>query len=427
MLFFNIMEQPKRKKILIPILNRAHYGRLRSVLKAVNDHPKLELMILVASPLAYSSFFLNLKHSRPALKGQALRWYLKARFLSWAGKLNPRFLINKDFLIKSILDDGFPIYSRVPFFIDGGSSVSMAKSVGFGLIKLADEFNRLKPDAVFVNADRFEMMAVALAAAYLNIPIAHNEAGDVSGTIDESVRHAITKLAQIHFTSTQASRDRVIQMGENPQTVFAVGSPAIDVVKNLDLDALPKILPPGFQIKDPYLLVVFHPVATESSQKNIALTENILKAVENMAMPAIFLGSNIDGGSKEVGLMVKKFLSKNLPFVHFYKTLPPDDFYRFLAGASCALGNSSSFIREGAFFGAPAVIVGSRQQKRERGENIKEAGCKAQEIERAVKDQIAHGRFASSLIFGSGKAGEQIAQILAETNPPIQKTFFDRS
>lgn len=420
------MEQPKRKKILVPILNRAHYGRLRSVLRAINNHPKLELMILVASPLAYDSFFLNLKHSRPALKGQAMRWYLKARFLSWAGKLNPRFLINKDFLIKSILNDGFPIYSRVPFFIDGGSSVSMAKSAGFGLIKLADEFSRLKPDMVFVNADRFEMMALALAAAYLNIPIAHNEAGDVSGTIDESIRHAITKLAQIHFTSTEVSRKRVIQMGENPRTVFTVGSPAIDVVKNLDLGANPGILPRDFQIKEPYLLVVLHPVATESSRDNINLTRNVLKVIEEMAMPTIFLGSNVDGGSKEVGLLIKDFISKNLSFVHFYKTLPPDDFYRFLAGASCALGNSSSFIREGAFFGTPAVIVGSRQQKRERGENIREVGCEAEKIKEAVNGQIAHGSFASSLMFGSGDAGKQIAQILAQTDPPIQKTFFDR-
>lgn len=413
----------KSKKILIPISNRAHYGRLRSVLQAINNHPNLDLQIVVGTPAAYDYFLMNIKHSRPHSWRLSLPWYLRARMLYFIDLFKPGTILKNDLLARSILNEGYKIDARVPLFFDGGTSETMAKSVGIGIMHIVDVLKKLKPDIVFVNADRFEMMAVALAAAYLNIPIAHNEGGDLSGTIDESIRHSITKLSHIHFTATEISRQRVIQMGENPHYVFNVGSPAIDVLKKLDLKS-PFDIIFGIDLSRPYLLGLLHPVATESSLENKKMAENFIAALEEIALPTLLLGSNIDAGSDAVGKTIRLWLKeKKPPFVFYTKTLLPDDFYKALANAACAVGNSSSFIREGAYLGTPAVIVGSRQRNREMASNVKEVDAEKDEIKKAVLFQLNHGRYPSEKLFGDGTAGEKIADILYKTNPKIQKYF----
>lgn len=414
----------QRKKILVPIFNRAHYGRLRPVLKAIQSHPELELQVAVGLSHAYGNFFQNIKYSRPYSWRLALSWYLRAQVLNFLSNFKPSVLQN-DFLVKNISQDGFPIHARVPLFLDGGDSDTMAKVVGLGIVKVTEILKKLKPDIVFVNADRFEMIAVALAAAYLNIPIAHNEGGDVSGTIDESVRHAITKLSHIHFTSTENSRKRVLQMGEDPNMVFTVGSPAIDVVSKLDTKLTGELIP-ALDLTQPYLLVLLHSVATESKSENKLMAENVIEAIEAVKMPTVFLGSNMDAGSDVVGQTARQWREKNKDFPLFFtKSLPPNDFYKLLANAACALGNSSSFIREGAYFGTPAVLVGSRQGNRERGKNVKEAAAESEAIKKAVLEQIKHGRYERDPLFGDGGAGEKISVILAKAEPKIQKEFYE--
>ena len=211
-------------------------------------------------------------------------------------------------------------------------------------------------------------------------------------------------------------------MGEDPKNVFVVGCPSIDIIKELDLNLLPNF---NFSLSKPYLLVVFHSVTTDPSENNVLMAESIIKTVEELNIPTIFLGSNVDAGSKELGLVIKKFIEKRPPFVYSAKLLSPDIFYRVLAKAACAIGNSSSFIREGAFLGTPAVIVGSRQHKRERGENVKEVAIETKEIKKAVMEQIKHGPYPRNLMFGAGDAGQKIAEILAKAEPKIQKKFFD--
>ena len=414
-----------RKKVLIPLFNRAHYGRLRSVLEAVKKHPELELQLMVGIPAAYDHFLTNIKNSRPHSWISALPWYFRARLLSIIDFFKPGTILKNDFLARGILNDGYAINSRVSLFLDGGTSETMAKSVGLGIMGIVDELKRLKPDVVFVNADRFEMMAVALAASYLNIPIAHNEGGDISGTLDESVRHAITKLSHVHFTATEASRRRVLQMGEDPKLVFTVGSPPIDTIKQLDLK-LPKDFASGLDADKPFLLVLLHPVATESKESNAQMAREVLGAIDALGMPTLLLGSNIDAGSDEVGKIVRQWRdSKKLSNVFFTKHLQPNDFYRALANAACAIGNSSSFIREGAYFGTPAVVVGSRQQNRDRGKNVKDAETEAGEIKKAIQYQIKHGRYPSDKLFGSGNTGPAIADVLAKVSPRIQKEFHE--
>lgn len=411
-----------KRKILVPIFNRAHYGRLRPVLKAVKNHPALDLKIIVGVPAAYGYFFKNLINSRPRSWLAALPWYFVARSRSF---LNKGFVFKNDFLAKNLINDGFEIESYIPIFFDGGKLETMAKTVGLGIERLVEEIKKIKPDVVFVNADRFEMMAVAIAASYLNIPIAHNEGGDVSGTIDESVRHAITKLAHIHFTSTESSRKRVIQMGENPENVFTVGSPAIDAVAEIDFTVSPKIFP-MLDINQPYILVLAHPVATNSKEENIKMAANLVSVIKELPMPKIILGSNIDAGSDVLGGVMKSWLDDEKPKgVFFTKHLHPDDFYKYLRRAACAVGNSSSFIREGAFLGVPVVLVGSRQNQRERSENVKEVSIDRFEIRRAIQEQMASCRYSESFIFGEGNASLKISDILATVGLNIQKSFND--
>lgn len=414
-----------KRKVLIPIFNRAHYGRLRSVLRAISAHPKLELQVMVGTPAAYDHFFTNIKHSRPHTWRLSLPWYLRARMLSLLDKIIPGTVLKNDVLAKHIVADGIPVHARVPIFFDGGMAETMAKSVGFGIMGIVDQLKKLKPDVVFVNADRFEMMAITLAAAYLNIPIAHNEGGDISGTIDESIRHAITKFAHLHFTATERSKKRVLQMGEHPDHVFHVGSPSIDLLKAMDL-SFPKERVPGIDLATPYLVVLSHPVATESKEYNAGMARSLVAALKEVQMPTILLGSNVDAGSDEVGKALRAWIEQEKPSnVFFTKHLHPDDFFRVIANAACAVGNSSSFIREGAYLGTPAVLIGSRQQNRDKGKNVQEVGVEQGAITAAIRAQLAHGRYERDTMFGSGDAAARMAEILAEAQPSIQKRFHE--
>lgn len=414
-----------RKKILVPMFYRAHLGRLRSVLTAIREHPKLELQIMAALPAGYGSFFMNMRHSEPASWWRALPWYIKMRVAGMRKFFNQSRTMRQDPLIRKIIDDGFSIQSVIPLFFDGGTPWTMSKSVGFGMMRIVDELERLRPDIVVVNADRFEMMAVTLAAAYCNIPIAHNEAGDISGTIDESVRHAITKFAHLHLTATDASRRRVIQMGENPRFVFTVGSPGIDSLNNFD-SGFASDLFPGIDHKKPYLLVMMHPVTTESDEENTRMAHNIIAALNQLRMPTVLVWGNSDANSRAIGPYVARWIeTEKPPYLYSVKWMHPDKYIRVLANAACTLGNSSSFIREGSYFGTPAVLVGSRQAGRERGKNVVEVEGGAEEIVRAVGDQLTHGRYPSDSLFGDGTTGKKIAEILASTNPSIQKKFHE--
>lgn len=400
------------KKILVPIFYRAHLGRLRSVLRAIQDHPALELQVITASQAALGSFWKNVRHSEPRSWRASLPWYIKARF---AGDREP--------LTRKVKEEGYAIQARIPLFLDGGTPTVMAKSVGMGMLKIVDALQKLRPDIVLINADRFEMMAVVMAAAYLNIPIAHNEAGDLSGTIDESVRHAITKFAHIHFAATDASRKRVLQMGENPEFVFTVGSPVIDILKNMN-GKIPAEVLPNIDTSRPYLLVMAHPVTTESEEENAGMIKSIITALENLKMPTVLVHGNSDAHSRVVGPGLMEWASRSGHlWLYAVKWMHSDHYFRLLANSSCALGNSSSFIREGAYLGTPAVLVGSRQQGRERGKNAVEVEADAAKIEEAVRAQIAHGRYPQDSLFGDGNSGVKIAEILATVNPPIQKKF----
>lgn len=378
------------KKVCVVVASRANYGRIKAVLSAIQSHPELELQLIVgASALLY-------------------------RF----GKV-----------VDIIEQDGFEVSSRIYSIVEGENLTTMAKSVGLGVIELATQFENLCPDIVLTVADRFETMATAIAASYMNIRVAHTQGGELTGSIDESVRHAITKLSHLHFVATEQARERVLKMGENPNYVFNTGCPAIDAIAELDL-SLPADfferhggVGHGIDLGKPYIVVLQHPVTTEFGSGFVQINET-LEAVHRIGMQAIWLWPNVDAGSDDVskGLRMFRERHRDAP-IRFFRNFSVEDYARLIHNSSCLVGNSSSGIREAAFLGVPSVNIGSRQQCRERAHNVVDVPHVAAEIRAAIESQISHGRYTPSHLYGDGCSGPRIAQLLAEVEVPIQKTM----
>lgn len=327
--------------------------------------------------------------------------------------------------------DGFKPAARVHMLIEGETPATMAKSTGLGLMELPTIFDQLQPDVVLTVGDRFETMATTLAAAYMNITIAHTMGGEVSGTIDESIRHAVTKFAHVHFPASADARDRIIRLGERSEDVHLVGCPRIDLVAEILAESGGAVdqhlfdigVGRRFDLDSPFLLVSQHPVTTEfgEGERQIRAT---LEAVRSVGLPAIVLWPNADAGSDDVARGIRKWREQGLDDnMHFFKNLPVATYVRLMKRAACLVGNSSSGIREGAFIGTPVVNVGSRQDRRERGANVVDVDHSTTAISDAVRRQIQHGPYQVDPIYGDGHAGERIARILVDARPSIQKTI----
>lgn len=387
----------KKRKICVVLINRANYGRLKSVLTAIKAHSNLELQLVVGSSMLIYRY------------GRA---------------------------IDVMEQDGFKPDAVTYTLIEGEVPQTMAKSVGAALMELPGIFDRLKPDIVLTNADRFETIATAVAASYMNIPVAHTLGGEVTGTIDEHVRHAVTKFSHLHFVAHARARDRVVQMGEDPRNVFVTGNPNLDIIKQMDFTIDPNSFWKNYggkyggvgsiiNFNEPYLLVVQHPVTTEyESGEDQAL--QTLQAVNNLSMPTLVLWPNPDAGSAGVSAGLRRFREKYNPKnMHFLRNLSVEDYTRVLNHAACIVGNSSSGIMEAGFLGVPAVNIGTRQGGRERTRNVMDVDYMSEEIEAAARKQLAGGRYEPDYLFGDGQAGARIADILATTDVKVQKRFND--
>lgn len=375
------------KKICVVVASRANYARIKSFLQAVVDHPNLELQLVVsASALLYRA-------------GNAV-----------------------DFIEK----DGFYITRRVYTMVEGGGTTPMAKSTGLGIIEMSSIFDELKPDYVVTIADRFETLSTAVAASYMNIPLVHTQGGEITGSIDESVRHAITQLAHIHFPATEASAYRLIKMGQSPDTVYNVGCPAMDIIpKDLSFPTGIFTRCGGIGCLDeyaPYLVVSQHPVTTIWEQAYSDMIKT-LTAVNSMNMQVFLLWPNVDAGSDGTSKAIRMFRENNdTSRWQFVRNISPEDYALLINYCSCLVGNSSSGIREGSFLGVPAVNVGNRQDGREHGENIIYSPHDSLAIQAAIASQVKHGKYQPSNLFGDGTAGKKMANILATREKPnIQK------
>jgi UDP-hydrolysing UDP-N-acetyl-D-glucosamine 2-epimerase len=379
-----------KRKICAVITARPSYSRIKTALVAIREHPELELQLVIA-----------------------------------ASALLDRY----GTVIKQIEADGFEIDAKVYMVLEGDTPMSMPKTTGLGMIELATVLDRLRPDAVVTVADRFETLATATAAAYMNIPLVHVQGGEISGSIDEKVRHAITKLADLHMTSTELARTHVIRMGERPETVFATGCPSVDLAAevlrrpDLDFDPAQKYGGVGarLDLAGGYLVVMQHPVTTEFSTAR-AHVEETLAAMTTLDLPALWFWPNVDAGSDGTSEGIRAFRESNTsaPF-HFFKNMAPDDFLRLLINSRGIVGNSSVAIRECAYLGVPAVNIGSRQGGRERGRNVIDVGYDRAEIAAAAEKQAAQRRIESDELYGDGRAGSRIADLVAAVPLTVEK------
>lgn len=382
------------RKICIVVGSRANYASIRSAMQHVRDHADLELVTVVG-----------------------------------ASALLPRF----GAVVDQIRSDGFSIDHTYYMIVEGENPATMAKSTGLGLMELANIFDNIKPDVVITIGDRFETMSTAVAAAYMNIPLAHTMGGEVTGTIDESIRHAVTKFAHLHFPANEDAAQRIVRLGEDPATVFNVGCPRIDEVDRILRDEpypdLNRIFDDFGGVGDrldlnaPFLLVSQHPVTTEygEGRRQIGAT---LDGLEQLAMPTVMLWPNIDAGSDDIAKGIRQFRETRAPgFLHLFINLPMQVYVHLMDRCACLIGNSSSAIREGAFIGTPAVNLGSRQAMRQRGANVLDATHDADAIVAAVRKQLAHGKYTRDTLYGDGSAGRQIADILATAEVTLQKTI----
>jgi GDP/UDP-N,N'-diacetylbacillosamine 2-epimerase (hydrolysing) len=373
------------KKVCVVVASRANYGRVKYLLKAIEQHPDLELQLIVGASTLLQRF------------GPA---------------------------IDVIRKDGFKPLRSIFYVVEGETLSTQAKSTGLGIFELSTAFHDLEPDYVVTVADRFETMATAIAASYLNIKLVHLQGGEVSGNIDDRVRHAVTKLADLHFVCTERSRERVVAMGEDPRFVFNYGCPSIDVlvhedhsISNRDMQEYVGV---GHQIDwtKPYMLVLQHPVTTSYGLGQDQITETLYAVHEFRDIQKVVLWPNIDAGSDDVSKGIRQFreLHMDAP-IYYNKNFAPENYGRVLKNAVCAVGNSSSFLREGSFLGVPAVMVGDRQEGREHGPNVVYASYDRADIVVKISWQLAHGRYPSLPLFGNGDSGVRIAHELARIEP----------
>lgn len=380
-----------KRKICFVITSRIHYGRSKLILIELKKRPDVELMIVVAA----------------------------SALLEMYGNV-----------LEDLARDGFMVNDKIVMTLEGGNTVAMAKTAGVGIMEFTTAFDNLRPDVVVVRGDRYEVLSATVAASYLNIPVAHIEGGDVSGTIDESVRHAVTKLAHIHFPTNEQSRRRIIRMGENPKYVFNVGSPDIEFVARnrfrVSEDLVNRLgVGDVIDLDRPFLLVMQHPVTSEVG-KNREHIEATLHAVHELGIPAICFWPNADAGTDEVSKGIRVFREIEKPHhLRFLKYLPPEQFIGLLKRAACLVGNSSAGVKECSYLGVPAVNIGTRQHGRMRAGNILDVNYDKTAIKQAIKKQLAHGLYAPSNIYYKSGTSRLIAKTLATIKLYSQKFFID--
>lgn len=375
------------RKVCVTLVDRANYGRLKPVMEAIAAHPDLELQVVATGTMVLQRF---------------------------------------DSPVKIVERDGFAVDDKIYMELEGSTPATMAKSLGFGIVEFSSTFQRLQPDVLLVIGDRYEALAAAISAAYMNICIAHIQGGEVSGSIDESARHAISKMAHFHFPSTDRSAEYLVRMGEDPATILAVGCPSGDLALQLERRLDPVSINgrghgAEIDVEKDFLLIVFHPTTTEYGGER-SQVEELLEALDRLARPSVLLWPNIDAGSDHISKAIRVFRTSRQPdWMRVATNFEPAAYHRVLANAACAVGNSSSFVRDAGFFGTPVVLVGDRQFGRETAEHVVTCPPIADLIAENVERQLERGRYDPATLYGDGQVSGRIADALAQLRPYVQK------
>jgi len=369
--------QPRKRRIGVVTTSRADYSHLYWPLRELGARPQIDLGVFVLGP-----------------------------------HLSPQF----GSTIQEIERDGFPIKARIECLLNSDSDTGMAKTIGLAILGLADALTAWRPDLLLLIADRYEMLAPASAALALRIPIAHIEGGEVSqGAIDDHVRNALTKLAHVHFTSTQTARRRVIALGEESWRVHHAGAPSLDHIRRsqlLDRTGLEARL--GVKLEAPTLLAAWHPVTILADTNSEA--DSFFGALAETAGQLIFVYPNADAGSQAL-IDRTRALAATRPQTHSFVNLEAVSYWSLLGQVNAMVGNSSSGIMEAASFALPVVNVGMRQQGREQAANIIDSPPATAAICAAIKRALSP-EFRTSLAgmvnpYGDGSAAKTIARVLS--------------
>lgn len=359
------------RKICYVTGTRADFGLMRDTLIALRDMPGLELSIVV------TGMHLSEKYGHT---------------------------------VEDIEAAGLPVSAMIEIDSGDATGATMARNLGNMLVGFVDVFEQLTPDLVLVLGDRGEMLAGALAAVHLNIPVAHIHGGERSGTVDESIRHAISKLAHFHMVATTDARERLVRMGERAADVYVTGAPGIDGIAALvDRSRQELMLEAGLEPDRPVALMVYHPVLQET-QVAIAGAVAILDALQARRIQVIALKPNSDAGSDGIRALLEA--RRNESDLRVVTHFPRRSFVSWMAAADLMIGNSSAGIIEAASFGTPVVNIGSRQNLRERNANVIDAAIESHAISIAIEKALTHGRFAARNVYGDGQAVTRIADLL---------------
>lgn len=368
------------RKVCVVLVDRANYGRLARTIRAIADHPDLELQIVCAGSM-----------------------------------LLPRFASPVD-LVRAEYEVSGEVWCEV----EGSRPATMARSIGLAVIQFTQEFERLKPDIVAIIGDRFEAMAAATAAATMGLFILHAQGGERSRCVDNKYRHMITKAADVHWPATQQAAENLLRMAEPPASIYGIGCPASDLAVDVDIEDDEDGKPTG------PILCIYHPTTDELGTERKQMLE-VLRALQCVPGTVRCWWPNVDAGSDEIGKAIRMWMEEykekglNLDWFETVKNLPPDQYMHALANARCLCGNSSSFARDSSHFGTPCVLVGNRQHNREVGANVMRVPCEKTAIRFAVEAQLDHGRYPALSLYGDGEVSERIADALAAVDLSSRK------
>jgi GDP/UDP-N,N'-diacetylbacillosamine 2-epimerase (hydrolysing) len=374
------------RKILYVTGTRADFGLMASTLRQIAAHPALELQLAVTGMHLSESYGLT---------------------------------------VRDIEAEGLPIVARIPTDVEERSPASMSQGIGQAVIGLTRALGEARPDLVMLIGDRGEMLAGAIAALHLGIPIVHLHGGERSGTVDEPVRHAITKLSHWHFVATEPSRARVVRMGEREDRVWITGAPSLDDLELHGARPRAEVLQLlGLPAHARFVLVLFHPVVqemNEAARQTEALAQALRDALGESPTHIVWLAPNADAGSAAILDVLDQMGGERL---HRVTHLPRPHYVAALRHADALVGNSSSGIIEAASFGTPVVNVGNRQRARERNHNTIDCAGDRGAIGAALAQSLAQGRYPASNVYGDGKSGARITQLLATL--PIDADLLDK-
>lgn len=377
---------PEKRKIAVITTSRADYSHLYWPLRGLAVHPDVDLRLIVMG-----------------------------------SHLSPEF----GSAVQEIEKDGFKIDAKIECLLSSDTDVGMAKTIGLATLSLADHLGATRPDLLLLIADRYEMLAPASVALVLRIPIAHIEGGEISqGAIDDAVRNALTKMAHVHFTSTETARQRVIAMGEEPWRVHRAGAPSLDHLRRGTLlcrEEVEKLL--QLDLNLPAILIAYHPVTI--ARDTVREADALFAALDKTDAQLLFCFPNADAGSRELHQRTRAFLAGRT-HGRIFTNLDPHTYWSLLAQVDLLLGNSSSGIMESASFALPTVNVGMRQQGRERARNVIDVDADEQQILRAIQ-QAGDPGFQASLAgmenpYGDGNASETIVRVL--TTVPLSEQLL---